>query len=163
MKNWLFLIFITYTAHTYSQTLSLNEIKFSQIRSLDYTLPEGTNKPVYKDTAFNYFIIQKTRVLQFLIDQIPDTSLTTIERKSTNGFYKKGDLAIVLLSNIEFIPYALITHSDWCFCCETGYIPVGFFSYLDRNRLDFQLKYKNYCLEQERKRSSKQNNRNRKS
>ena len=153
-----FLFSTIYTFNIYSQdTLSFNQIKFNQIGSIGYSLPAGTHTPIYEDTAFNYFLKQKTKVLQFLIEKIADTTLTSIERKSTDGFYKKGDLAIILLSNIEFIPYASITGGQWCICCETGNIPVDFFSYVDKNRLNFQSKYKNYCLEQERKKSSKRN------
>ncbi|MGF2411559.1 MAG: hypothetical protein ACQUYJ_04490, partial [Ferruginibacter sp.] len=56
--------------------------------------------------------------------------------------YKKGDLAIILLSAITSIPYASITKIQWCLCCEAGYLPVNFLAYVDKNRLDFQLKYK---------------------
>jgi hypothetical protein len=158
MKNWLFLFSAIYAVNVYSQdTPSLNQIQFNQIQSVGYILPPGTHTPIYEDTAFNYFLKQKTTCLQFLIENISDTTFTSIERKSANGFYRKGDLAVILLSNIEFIPYAAITGNQWCICCETGFIPVDFFSYLNKNRLDFQSKYKNYCLEQERKKSSKRN------
>jgi hypothetical protein len=158
MKNWLFLVFSIWTSNIYSQdTLLVNQIKFDQIRSISYSLPARTQKPIYEDAAFNYFLKEKRKVLDFLIQTITDTALTTIERKSTNGFYKKGDLAIILISNIESIPYTAITGVQWCICCETGYIPVDFFSYLDRNRSNFQSKYKNYSLGQGRKKSLKQN------
>jgi len=164
MKNWLFLFSTIYSLNIYSQnTLSLNETKFNQIKSIGFSLPAGTHAPIYDDAAFNYFVKEKRKVLQFLIEKITDTTFTSIKRKSTNGFFKKGDLAIIVLSNIEFIPYASITGEQWCICCETGYIPVNFLSYVDDNRLDFQSKYRYYCLEQERKKSSKGNRKNRRS
>lgn len=87
MKNWLFLLFTIYTINVYSQdTLSLNQIQFNQIQSVGYILPPGTHTPIYEDTAFNYFIKQKTKNLIFLIEKISDTTFTSIARKSTNGF-----------------------------------------------------------------------------
>ena len=151
-------ISVFYSFISYSQEYqSLNQIKFDQIHSVGFTLPQGTRQPIFEDSAFIYFITQKTKVLDFLIDQICDTTLSNVEWKSSNGFLKKGDLATILLSYIEFIPYASITGGQWCICCETGYIPVNFFSYLDRNRLEFQSKYKKYCAEKALKRKPKRN------
>ncbi len=151
MKSCLLLLSAIYTFNIYSQdSLSLNQSRFNQIRSVGYRLPEGSQIPIYEDSAFNYFLKQNTKALQFLIEKIADTSLSRVERKSTNEFYMQGDLAIILLSNIEFIPYSSITGTEWCSCCETGYIPVDFLSYLDSNRLEYQSKYRSYCLETKR-------------
>lgn len=156
MKNWLFLFSTIYTFNIYSQdTLSLSEIRFNQIRSIRYYLPAGAYAPIYEDTAFNYFLTQKKNVVPFLIEKISDTTFTNVERRSTAGFYKKGDLAIILLSNITSIPYASITGFQWCICCEGGYLPVAFYSYVDKNRLGFQSKYKIYYYEQVRKNNLK--------
>lgn len=154
MKNWLFLFSTIFAFNIYSQdTISLHPIRFNQIRSIGYSLPAGTQTPIYEDTAFNYFLKQKKNVASFLIEKIADTTCTNVERKSTAGFYKNGDLAIILLSNLTFIPYASITGVQWCICCEAGFLPIDFLSYVDRNRLDFQLKYKAYYFEQERKKN----------
>ena len=59
--------------------------------------------------------------------KIAVTTLTNVERKSNDGFYKKGDLTIIL-SNIAIIPYALITVTQWRLCCDAGYLPVDFIS-----------------------------------
>lgn len=163
MKKQLFLFLTICTLNAYSQdTLSLHQTKFNQIQSIDYSLTAGTYTAIYNDDAFNYFINQKTKVLLFLIGKIADTTFTVIERKTTNGFYKKGDLAIILLSSIKTIPYYSITGYQWCTCCETGSIPVDFFSYLDKNRLDFQSKCRRYFLEPKQEKALKKNKKNRK-
>ena len=155
MKNWLFLIFIILTSNLYSQDSLLYETKFAQIWSTRYSLPEDALTPTFDDTSFIYFLNNKENVLPFLIDKIADTSFTNVERKNTNSFYKKGELALIIISNIKDIPFASLTGMQWCICCETGYIPVDFFSYLEKNRLSFQLNYKNYYLANKRKKSSK--------
>ncbi len=156
MKIFCLLLGIVYSLNMFSQDSSSNLKKFNEIKTVQYEVKEMAEGPIYEDTAVNYFLKQGASVLPFLIEKIADTTFSKVERKAVNSFYRKGDLAIILLSNIEPIPFAYLTHMQWCICCEHAFIPEGFFSYLDRNRLAFQLAYKIYCIEQERKRNSKQ-------
>ncbi|RYG18389.1 MAG: hypothetical protein EOO07_09050 [Chitinophagaceae bacterium] len=158
MKKLLLSILSLYSLSAFSQDKTLlDQIKFNQIQEINYELSSRTNKPIYQDTAFNYFLKQSENAIPFLIDKITDTNLTTIRRKTSGGFYKKGDLAIILLSNIEFIPYYSITGIQFDICCETGYLPVGFLSYVNEDRSRFQSKYINYYYGQERKKALKRN------
>ena len=56
MKICLFLVSAIYTCNIYSQdSLSLNQSRFNQIQSVGYRLREGSQVPIYEDSAFNYF------------------------------------------------------------------------------------------------------------
>jgi len=164
MKKMLLSILLFYAFSTYSQDkISLNQIKFNQIQEVTYEVSDPTKRPRYHDSAFNYFLKQREEAIPFLIDKITDTIFTSIRKDSSGGFYKKGDLAIILLSNIEFIPYYSITGIQFDVCCDTGYLPVGFLSYVDKDRRSFQSKYNNYYYGHERKKSPKPNRKSHKS
>ena len=130
---------------------SVIRAKLNQIEKIPCTyLKHSADKQLY-DNAFKFILERDTLAIPSLINLLLDTSFSKVKDLNTNTYYKKGDLAFILINYIEFVPFALITHSQWCMCCDCGNLPMYFLEYLDINRLEFQQKYKSYFISAERR------------
>lgn len=125
---------------------------------LDIQFMQITNPPhcvkVYQDTliieitkidsAYNKILRFKNKAIPYLISKLPDTTRTNIYSQLFKKNLKQGDLALILINDIEWIPFSSITKIQWCICCDCFNFPVDFFEYLDKHRTKFYLVYKRY-------------------
>lgn len=129
--------------------------EFNRIETIrcDYLKRQGSSKMI-SDKAFSYILAKDTFAIPTLIDLLSDTSPSKVKKDSTS-YYKKGDLAAIIINQIEFMPFAKLTQSQWCICCDCGGLPSDFLNFLDSHRLEFQKNYKAYFKSQERQKSPK--------
>ena len=85
-----------------------------------------------------------TLAIKFLINLITDTTNTKIQNACTKEKYKIGDLAVLLINDIEQMPYATVTRSQWCLWSMCGILPEGFISYINLDRQKFKIAYEEY-------------------
>ena len=151
----LFAFFIS--SKLFAQDASSISIKINQIETIpcSYIKNESLRRKPY-DKAFDFILAQDTFAIPALINLLTDTSATKVKNLDANSCYKKGDLAFILINFIEWVPFALITHSQWCICCDCGNLPKGFLKYVDSNRFEFQKKYQSYYVSEERRKMAKQ-------
>ncbi|MEO6454992.1 MAG: hypothetical protein ABIN97_13000 [Ginsengibacter sp.] len=171
MRKIIFLFIISATTKTYSQiSASIIDDKLNQIKNISCQMKNISFKQYggfqpklmleFSDNALTYIVNQDTFAIPILIEKIADTSLTNLMKPGGEDFFRKGDLATLLISYIEFMPFALISGDQWCSCCDAGYLPTGFLNYVDKSRIIFQTRYKAYYYSQERKESLKQAKKN---
>ena len=136
----------------FAQDASSISIKLNQIEKIpcSYLKKEISDKKFY-DKAFDFILAQDTFAIPALINLLGDTSASKVKNLNSNTYYKKGDLAFILINYIEGVPFALITHSQWCICCDCGNLPKDFLQYVDSNRYEFQKKYQSYYTSEERR------------
>ncbi len=143
-----------------AQDVSSILTKLNQIETIpcSYLKNEILDKKFY-DKAFDFILAQDTFAIPALINLLGDTSASKVKNLNANTYYKKGDLAFILINYIEGVPFALITHSQWCICCDCGNLPKDFLQYFDSNRYEFKKDYQSYYTSKERqkfiKRSTK--------
>ena len=140
----------------FAQDASSISIKLNQIEAIpcSYIKNEISGK-TFHDKAFDFILAQDTFAIPILINLLTDTSASKVKNLDANDYYKKGDLAFILINYIEWVPFALITHSQWCICCDCGNLPKDFLQYVDSNRLEFQNKYRSYYTSEERRKTIK--------
>ena len=99
---------------------------------------------------FNIIVKYDTAAISFLINLINDTTTSKAINTCSNSNYKIGDLAVMLINDIEPMPYATITNMQWCLPGECGILPYGFMDYVNSHRKDFQSEYQAYYFSNER-------------
>ncbi|MEO7047077.1 MAG: hypothetical protein ABI091_17370 [Ferruginibacter sp.] len=141
----------------FAQDSSNTSIKLDQIETIpcSYIKYEALGRKFY-DQAFDFILSQDTFAIPSLINLLTDTSVSKVKNLDANNYYKKGDLAFILINYIEGVPFALITHSQWCICCDCGNLPKDFLQYVDRNRFQFQKEYQSYYVSKERRKMIKE-------
>ncbi|MEO5943478.1 MAG: hypothetical protein ABIP30_08670 [Ferruginibacter sp.] len=157
MKVAIMVIVLFTGSKLFAQDFSNISIKLNQIETLpcSYIKDENSGRKFY-DKAFDFILSQDTFAIPSLINLLTDTSVSKVKKTGTNYYYKKGDLAFILINYIEWVPFALITHSQWCICCDCGNLPMGFLQYVDRNRFEFQRNYQSYFVSEERRKMIKE-------
>jgi hypothetical protein len=143
----IFLILSTiFHVNLYAQDIGgiFNQIKTIPCNYSPKEFPKETAISINVDSAFKYIVNQDNKIIPWLIEQITDTTLTLIKKPGEESYFKKGDLATVLIDHIRFIPLFKITHVQFDICCICGTLPEGFLAYLDNHRAEFQVKFKDY-------------------
>jgi len=152
------LILLFVCSKTEAQESSIISVKLNQIEKIPctYNRKSISEKQSY-DKAFNFILALDTFAIPSLIDLLTDTTKSKVKFLGTNEYYKKGDLAFVLINYIEGVPLASVSELQWCICCDCGNLPTDFLQYLNINRFGFQKKYKSFYTSQERQKMIKQN------
>jgi hypothetical protein len=164
-KDWLnmkkfYLLLISLSSLHLSST-GQTESSVNRMVSLIKTIPEKYsthyNRNEIKsilnkqdDGWFKIIVKYDTNVIPFLINLIGDGTPSMAFNTCSNANYRTGDVAILLINDIEQIPYATVTHSQWCTFGQCGVLPDGFFYYTNAHRRDFQEQYKTYYSGKER-------------
>lgn len=112
---------------------------------------KNKGQDLIKDSAYFHIRSLDTSALSYLIPYLSDTTLTTIKIECHKSKLKIADVAFFLINDIEPIPFALVTGSQWCICCECGSLPEGFLSYINTERLQFKNEYVNFFYGDKRK------------
>ena len=101
---------------------------------------------IEKTKDSSYFNITQNRrsAMPYLISKLLDTTDTKIFSHLLKKDLKRCDLALLLINDVELIPFSKITRIQWCICCDCINFPVDFFTYFDKNRLQFYENYKSY-------------------
>jgi hypothetical protein len=95
------------------------------------------------DSAYQSVLKMSREVLEELIKVLPDTSLTQITNTCGNGNFTYGQLAFLLIDDIEDVPYFTVTNIQFdVFDC--GILPAGLLDYLKTNGRTFQKQYSDY-------------------
>ncbi len=102
------------------------------------------NKEVTIDSLYLNIIKDGKSAVPYLIRQLIDTTDTKIFSQFLKRYLKRSDLALLLINDIEHIPFAKITRMQWCICCDCINFPVDFFQYFDKNRIEFHKNYREY-------------------
>jgi hypothetical protein len=105
---------------------------------------------IREDTWYGIIKNYDSAAIKYLIPLIADTTTTNISSACIPGKYRRGDIAVLLINEIEPIPYATVTNMQGCVPSGCGTIPEGFFSYISGNRLTFQAAYQTYFHSKER-------------
>ena len=101
-------------------------------------------KEVTPDISYLNIIKNRKSSIPYLIRQLTDTTDTEVFSQFSKRYLKRSDLALLLINDIEQIPFAKITQIQWCICCDCFNFPVDFFQYFDKNRLEFYENYRDY-------------------
>jgi hypothetical protein len=151
----LFSFFIS--SKIFAQDSSIISFRLNQIKKIPctYFKKEISGNQFY-DIVFNSILAQDTFAIPSLVNLLTDTTRSKVKKYDSNTYYKKGDLALILINYIEWIPFATLTQSQWCLCCDCGNLPSGFMEYFGANRYEFQKKYRYYYASEERRKSIKQ-------
>ena len=124
----------------------------SLIKSVPFHYTSSSQKDIKKlailnklnDASFQMIVSYDTVAIPYLINKLNDTTLTEIYNSCSKNNFKIGDIAFLLINDIEQIPYSTVTNTQWCLVGQCGKLPDYFFNYLELNRLEFQLKYRKY-------------------
>jgi hypothetical protein len=140
--------------HLSSQPPNLREL-LSHIKSVpfwytkDYN-PTAKNDDEAIDSAYKAVIRMDTNVIVELVPVLTDTTLTAISNPCSGSFLTYGQLAFLLIDDIEPVPYALVTERQWDVLGVCSVLPNGFLEYINDNGLRFQEKYNTYFNSQQR-------------
>jgi hypothetical protein len=116
---------------------------------LKYKIANRFGKPtpgvdIREDTWYGTIKSYDSAAIKYLIPPVADTTPTNISSACIPGIYRRGDIAVLLINEIEPIPYATVTHMQGCVPSGCGSIPEGFFLYISANRKHFQEQYQTY-------------------
>jgi len=151
MRTTMILLAFSVCSKMYAQDSSSISSKLNLIEAIPCSyLKKGILSKEFSDRAFDFILAKDTFAIPALINLLADTSASKVKNLDANTYYKKGDLAFILINYIEWVPFALITSSQWCICCDCGNLPKGFLQYVDNNRYDFQKNYQSYYTSEER-------------
>lgn len=103
------------------------------------------------DPVFQSMVKYGAPVIVHLMDMLDDTTVTKLFNSCTNKNYTVGDLAFLLIDEIEWIPFALVIKMQWCTFRACGSLPDYFWDYLRENRKSFKQNYQTYYYSKERK------------
>ena len=102
------------------------------------------------DSVYESVVKMDTVAIEPLINILSDTAATHIANACENNFYTFGQLAFLLLNDIEMFPYMAVTNTQYdSFGC--GDVPEGFLADLKRNGGKFQEQYRRYFHSENRK------------
>ena len=152
------LIFFAFymSGEVFAQDASNISTKLNQIKAIPCSyIKSETAKPKFYDQAFDYILKQDTFAIPALISLLTDTSVSNVKNLGESTYYKNGDLALILINYIEWVPCALVTNLQWCICCDCGFLPTDFLKYVARDRHEFKRKYQSYYTSIERRKSIK--------
>lgn len=107
------------------------------------------------DVSYERILQLKSKALPYLIAKLSDTTDTKIFSEVLNKSLKQGDLALLLINEIYFFPFAFVTNAQWCICCTCSDFPIGFFDYFDAHRQETYERCKLYF--QSKRKLRKQN------
>ena len=94
-----------------------------------------------KNHEYHEILALDTLALPYLLDKISDTTQTSIRIPCAVHELKIGDVAFALLNDIVFIPFHLVTGSQWdSYGCDS--LPDGGWDYLYQDREKFQKELK---------------------
>ena len=103
------------------------------------------------DSAYEAVLRMDTAVIERLILVLPDTSLTQIPNPCGSGNFTFGQLAFLLINEIEGIPIASITQMQFD-VLDCGALPHGLLEYVKLKGTQFQHQYSAYFHSSERAR-----------
>jgi len=155
MRIVTFLFAILFNGQLLAQDSSIILIKFNKIEKIPCIYKKHAIDKEHCDSAFAFILSKDTFAIPELIKLLVDTSTSKVKNINTDTYYKKGDLALILINYIEWVPFYSITRVQWCICCDCGNMPNGFLQYLDANRPEFQNKYVLYFRSKERRKNIK--------
>lgn len=92
-----------------------------------------------------------TSAIKYLAQRITDTTETSIPIECTTLNYRIGDLAILLINDIEQIPWAAVTNIQWCIFSRCSMLPEAFLEWVATNRAKFRSQYLTYWASEERR------------
>jgi len=130
--------------------------KISKIRKLPkwYT-SEFEAKPKEKydisemDSAFINLVESDTTIIPELMKVLYDSAYTDVPNSCLGGKFTYNQLAFLLINEIEAVPYAAATNSQWCTIGECGWLPDGFLGYVRTGK--FAVDYEIYFRSSKRK------------
>ena len=127
-------------------------------KDADYTSYKKRNNVTNAtDTIYNAIVRRGKPALQELKNLLSSQVLSIVPNTCTEGYFTVGQLAFLLIHDIEHIPYAVVTRRQWCKDSECGWLPSGFFAYIESEGIEFQKKYTAYLASKERKKYLKDN------
>lgn len=113
------------------------------------TLPFEGKKEESKDSVFNRLIKMDTAAIEPLIGVLADTSLTKIANPCGKSYFRVGQLAMLIIHQIEFIPFMTVTGIQFdSFDC--GAFPEGWLEYVQEHGAEFQRQYRTYFRSEQR-------------
>lgn len=90
------------------------------------------------DSNYQKILLQDSLVIPFLVEQLTDTTKTSVFSACTNTMLAKGDIALFILHNINHTIIDYSTDSEWDVLGNCGRFPYGFFEYFQKHRSKFQ-------------------------
>ena len=84
-----------------------------------------------------------TSVIDRLIDVLTDTSATVIPNSCGEGNFTYGQLAFLLIDDIEAVPYFAVTHIQFD-VIDCGTMPNGLLDYVKNYGSSFQQQLRSY-------------------
>jgi hypothetical protein len=150
-------IFFLLGTHGFSQTETSNlKLKLNRIKAVPYWYTVDNKKfkgkqKDFKSVDINYVDIIKsdTSIIRKLTNFLADTGSTEIKNSCDGGYFTFGQLAFLLINDIEDVPLFLVTKSQWD-VLECGILPTGVLNYLKVSGDDFKVAYQVYLNSKER-------------
>ena len=103
--------------------------------------PNTERKP--GDSAYQAVLRMDTAVIRELIKVLPDTALTQIPNTCGNGNFTFGQLAFLLIDDLEDVPYFTVTNRQFD-VVDCGILPAGLLEYVKTSGPTFQKQYSDY-------------------
>lgn len=94
------------------------------------------------DSAYQFVLKMDRKVIKELIKILPDTSLTQIPNICGNSNFTFGQLAFLLINDLEDVPYFSVTNRQFD-VIDCGMLPAGLMEYVKTNGRTFQKQYSN--------------------
>ena len=130
---------------THAQTQKKIHQALAEIKDIPalYKLPEShkirRRDRKTADEAYQYILHLDTIAIPYLINELSDTTSTSIINGCTQKNFKRGDIAYCLLNNIvPVMPMHLITNSEWDLFMFCGGVQVGVWEYINMSRTRYQ-------------------------
>ena len=96
------------------------------------------------DPEYTSILKKGPRIIPSLITVLTDTTKTSIIDKCTGKYFTMGQLAYILIDNIERIPFALVTGISADVIRGCSYLADGVLYYVRYDGSKFQVQYRAY-------------------
>ncbi len=116
MKHFIFLttIAILFSIKSYSQEEKINSINLIEINSdIKFNWDNATSK-IIKDKLWKKLKTSYQTHKKTLIQEVSNHKLTKAKVCKVKGYLTKGQMAFIILDQLEDIPYALIFKAQYC-------------------------------------------------
>lgn len=102
------------------------------------------------DSTYRIIIKMDTNAIVQLKDILPSTTLTKIPNSCNGGYFTYGQLAFLLINDIEEVPLGAVTRIQFD-VLECSFLAEGVLDYIKRNGQEFKRKYSAYLSSEGRR------------